>query len=254
MGLVKCSGRPSAASAGAPSGARPDPNGTGGRPCKQKVAVRGRPAPCPSLFFPGDHGAPRRTQPQGGDTSQRVWPHSLEYSSKAGARQRARGPQQQPPACQRRARLQHAQPSLGAAASPQPGTHGPGAAAARAGLSRAPRPNAGRQPAQAAVVSHGAGCQRLSGFEEQCRTGGDFQGHKHLAWALLLALPPGRASRQQLVGPNPRAPVPVRAEVTHRRRALTQPHEPSPAGERGKPPSPRAADNEVTVPGLAPHD
>lgn len=37
-------------------------------------------------------------------------------------------------------------------------------------------------------------------------------------------------------------------------RALSQPHEAGAVGERGKPPSPGAADNEVTVPGWTPHD
>lgn len=140
-------------------------------------------------------------------------------SSRAGGRQCAQGPQwQPPPACQRRARLQHAQPGPGAAASPQPGTRAPGAAAARAGLSRALCRGTGTQPARAAATSHGAGCQRLPGSEEQRRTRGDFQGREHLARALLLAthLQGRRAGRcrQQLVGPNPRAPAPARAEVT----------------------------------------
>lgn len=40
----------------------------------------------------------------------------------------------------------------------------------------------------------------------------------------------------------------------HRRRALTQTHEASTVGERGKLLRPRAVDNEATVPGQAPHD
>lgn len=64
----------------------------------------------------------------------------------------------------------------------------------------------------------------------------------------------GRAGRcrQQLVGPNPGCQPEQRSP--HRHWALTQPHEASAVGERGKRPSPRAADNEATVPGNVPHD
>lgn len=138
-------------------------------------------------------------------------------SNEVGGRQRAQGPRQQPPpARRRRARLQHAQPGPSVAASPQPGTRAHGAAAARAGLSRAPRPSVGAQPARAAAASHGAGCQRLPGSKEWRRTRGDFQSPERLAPASLPAthLRGERAGRckQRLVGPKPGAPA--GAEVT----------------------------------------